>query len=166
MILTLSHPLDYLRWLFGEVDRLWAFSGRMSDLEIQVEDTAEIGLRFIRNVIGSLHLDYNQQPPAHWLEVVGARGTLRWDNANGDVRLYRAASQANESGGEWETIPFGGDGRPFERNELFLAEMRHFIELARAETQPLCSLEDGLRALELALAAQQSADQGSLIKLD
>jgi predicted dehydrogenase len=166
VILTLSHPLDYLRWLFGEVDSLWAFSGRLSDLDIKVEDTAEIGLSFQRGFIGSIHLDYNQRPPEHWLEVIGTQGSLRWDNADGAVRLYRAASQAKEPGGEWETIPFGEEGKPFERNELFLAEMRHFTEVARGEAQPLCSLEDGLRALELALAAQQSAKQGRLIKLE
>ncbi len=64
MVLTLSHPLDYLRWIFGEVESLWAFTGKISDLELSVEDVAEIGIRFQSGVIGSLHLDYFQRPPA------------------------------------------------------------------------------------------------------
>ncbi len=62
VVLTLSHPLDYLRWLFGEVAALWAFTGKNSELELQVEDSAEIGLRFASGMLGSLHLDYNQRP--------------------------------------------------------------------------------------------------------
>ncbi|TES93388.1 MAG: Gfo/Idh/MocA family oxidoreductase, partial [Anaerolineales bacterium] len=70
VILTLAHPLDYLGWFFGEVEALWAFAGQLSDLELNVEDTAEIGLKFVNGVIGSVHLDYNQRPPRHQLEIV------------------------------------------------------------------------------------------------
>lgn len=157
VVLTLSHPLDYLRWLLGEVTALWAFTGRSSDLELQVEDTAEIGLRFASGPTGSLHLDYNQRPPAHHLEIVATQGTLRWDNADGGVRVYRAAA------GEWEHHPAPPG---FERNDLFLAQMRHFLALARGETAPACSLEDGWRALQLALAVHESQSQGQLIRMD
>jgi predicted dehydrogenase len=160
VILTLSHPLDYLRWLLGEVDCLWAFASRSGGLEIDVEDTAEIGLRFQNGIIGSVHLDYNQQPAAHTLEIVGTRGTLRWDNQDGSAALYQVEH------GEWQRLfpeNLSGLERPFERNDLFLAEMRHFLEVARGEVEPACSLEDGIAALRLALAAQQSAGQGERI---
>lgn len=159
VLLTLCHPFDYLRWLLGEVTALWAFSARLSDLELQVEDTAEVGLRFGSAagrgaVIGSLHLDYNQRPPAHHLEITGATGTLRWDNADGAVALYRAES------GEWEIFPAPAG---FERNDLFLAQMRHFRDVVAGAAAPLCTLEDGIRAMELALAAQTSQNEGRLI---
>ncbi len=96
VVLTLSHPLDYLRWLFGEVEALWAFTGKSSDLELQVEDTAEIGLRFANGVLGSLHLDYNQRPPGHWLEVITSQGTLRWDNLSGEVQVYRSETETGK----------------------------------------------------------------------
>ncbi len=156
VVLTLSHPLDYLRWLFGEVAALWAFTGKNSDLELQVEDTAEIGLRFASDVLGSLHLDYNQRPPSHWLEVTGSQGTLRWDNLNGKVRVFQGEK------GKWQVYP---PPPGFERNDLFLAEMRHFLQVARGEVEPLCSLADGIHALQLALAVHDSQQQGKLIYL-
>ena len=61
MVNTLCHPLDYLRWLFGEVDSLSAMTGQVSQLELDVEDVAEILLDFKDGVIGSVHLDYFQQ---------------------------------------------------------------------------------------------------------
>lgn len=153
VILTLCHPLDYLRWLLGDVASLWASTAKSGELELDVEDVAEIGLQFTNGVIGSVHLDYLQRPPVHKLEIIGALGTLRWDNADGVVSIYRASS------GEWETFraPNG-----FERNHLFKAEMKHFLEVIRGDAEPLCTLEDGLAVLELALAAHRSAQTGQI----
>ena len=148
VILTLSHPLDYLSWLVGEVRSLWAFAGRLGDLELDVEDTAEIGLQFESGCIGSVHLDYYQRPPAHHLEIIGTQGTITWENATGSARIYRSAD------GAWDTFP---PPPGFERNDLFLSEMSHFLAVARNEEPPACTLEDGINTLRLALAALQSA---------
>ena len=156
VILTLSHPLDYLRWLLGEVEALWAFTGNQGGLEIGVEDTVEIGLRFASGATGSVHLDYVQHPPQHTLQVIGTQGTLTWDNADGVTRLFRAQERA------WEVYAPPAD---FERNALFLAEMGHFIQVARGEVEPACTLEDGKQALRLALAALESAREGRLVWL-
>jgi predicted dehydrogenase len=114
-------------------------------LGLDVEDTAEIGLRFDSGAVGTVHLDYIQQPPTHTLEIIGTQGTLRWDNATAALALFRAGQT------DWQTFaaPEG-----FERNQLFIEEARHFLEVARGEVEPLCSLHDGIRALELALAAR------------
>jgi predicted dehydrogenase len=157
VVLTLSHPLDYLRWLLGDVSGVFAMLGKLSDLEIQVEDTAEISLAFSGGCLASLHLDYNQQPPTHTLEITGTQGTIRWDNADGTAQLYRASSQA------WEICPAP---QGFERNTLFLDELRHFREVVTGTAQPLCSLEDGEKALALALAVHASARSGCKIALD
>jgi predicted dehydrogenase len=154
--LTLSHPLDYLRWLLGEVSGVWAMLGKPGELEMQVEDTAEIGLCFERGCLGSVHLDYNQRPTMHWFEIVGSRGTLRWDNTYGVLRCFMTDVDA------WQSFA-PPDG--FERNTLFVDEMRHFIHVARGEELPVCSLEDGCRALNLALAAYESARCGRLVEL-
>ncbi len=149
VVLTLSHPLDYLRWLLGEVDSLWAFTSQKG-LHMPVEDVAEIGLRFKNGTIGSLHLDYNQRPPSHTLEVIGTRGSLRWDNADGIVRLAQVGPDG--TAGAWQSYP---PPTGFERNWMFLEELRHFFKVIRGETEPICSLQDGVQALRLALAARQ-----------
>jgi predicted dehydrogenase len=159
-ILSLCHPLDYLRWFFGEVMTLWAFAGRLGDLTLDVEDTAEIGIRYQSRVLGSVHLDYNQRPSAHTLQVTGTQGTLHWDNAGGAVYVEQFPVGAEiVTTQEYPILP------GFERNDLFLAEMSHFLAVARGETQPACTLEDGIQVLRLALAARQSAQYGELVNL-
>jgi len=161
VIRTLTHPLDYLRFIIGEVESLWSFNGHISPLELDVEDVAEIGLKFSNGAIGGVHLNYVQRPPRHTLEIVGTQGTLRWDNADGVLQLQKfPAPFASYS--DLPPAPIIESYSPsegFERNQLFLSQMRHFIEIAKGESEPVCCLEDGIRALEIALAARMSSDQ-------
>ncbi len=151
VILTLCHPFDYLRLLLGDVTALSAFTGHQGGLDLPVEDTAEIALQFASGAVGSVHLDYLQQPATHRLEVIGSAGTLRWDNADGSLSIFDPRANA------WQTeLPPEG----FERNCLFEDEMRNFIALARGAEQPACTLEDGICALKIALAARDSAAVG------
>jgi len=157
VVLTLCHPFDYLRWLVGEVKSLYAMNGRQGGLGLEVEDTAEISLRFTSGTLGSLHLDYVQRPGTHRLEFIGTQGTLQWDNDGGTLRLYRASYKT------WEQYkPAEG----FERNDMFLAEMQHFLQVMRGEVLPICTLNDGVQALKLALAANESADNHQEIRFD
>ena len=160
VVLTLCHPLDYIRWLLGEVDELWSFIGRVNDFELTVEDTAEIGLRFASGVVGSVHLDFNRRPPGHHLEIVGTRGTIRWDQIDGIAHIYRASIDQDKTG--WHTF---APPQGFERNDMFLDEMRHFLSVVRGVEQPRCSLDDGRRALEMALTAHESHRLRQIIQL-
>jgi len=153
VILTLSHPIDYLRWLFGSVQSVWAFSDHLSNLEIDVEDVAEIGITFTSGIIGSLHLDYVQQPPAHRLEIIGTGGTIQWDYADGGVQVYKDRTH------QWEHFPINPN---FNRNDMFIDEMRNFIAIVYGKGQPVCTLEDGVQALHIALAAIKSSKSGTL----
>ena len=168
VIVTLTHPLDYLRYLLGEVERLWSLNGHISPLELEgVEDTAEMGLKFTSGAIAGVHVNYFQRPPVHRLEIVGTSGTLDWDNSDGLLTHYRMpdefgliSAQPNPAQVKRYTLPDG-----FERNHLFIAQTRHFLQVARGEAEPACSLEDGIRALEMALAAIESQKTGHLIDL-
>ncbi len=155
VVLTLCHPLDYLRWLFGEVEALWAFTATVPELGTEVDAVAEIGLRLSGGVTGAVHLDYIQRPGSHTLEVSGTKGMLRWDNGTSLLKLYRAEENT------WQDLP-APDG--FERNWLFMAETEAFLKLIRGVEASPCTLDDGIRALELTLAVLTSAHEGILQK--
>ena len=156
VVLTQCHSLDYLPWLVGRADAAWGLVGKLSDLEVDTDDTAEIGLRFAGGAIGSLHLDYNQQPPSHSFSVNGTGGSLKCDLADGTVNLYRAEQKA------WEGYPLPAG---WERNVMFMEEMEHFLAVARGEAQPVCTLEDGIRVMQLIEAIKRSQHTGRLIVL-
>jgi predicted dehydrogenase len=156
VVLTLCHPLDYLRWLVGEIEAVFAITGRSSVLNLDVEDVAQIGLQFKGGKTGMLHLDYFQQPGTHRLEIIGSGGTLQWDNSDGILRLFKGTT------GAWKPF-YPPEG--FERNRLFLDEMLHFRAVARGDAEPTCTLDDGIRTLEAAMAVHASANKKHLVKL-
>jgi len=88
--------------------------------------------------------------------IVGEDGTIEWQADNGTVRWWTAARE------RWleEPAPEG-----FERNSMFMEEMRHFRQVVREEAEPACTLEDGLAALHIALAARRSAEEGRRVEL-
>jgi predicted dehydrogenase len=156
VINTLCHPLDYLRWFFGPAAEVSANKAHLSKLELQhVEDTADIGLRCHSGVFASVHLNYIQKPPSHNLMIVCEEGILLWDNQDGAVRVLRA-------GVEEQVFPAP---QGFERNSLFMEEMKHFLAVARGEEQSVCTLEDGIEILKLTLAAHASSDLGRRIDM-
>jgi predicted dehydrogenase len=156
VLLTQCHSIDYLPWLVADVDAVWGSLAKLSDLDIDVEDTAEIGLRFEGGALGSLHLDYAQQPPSHRLDLSGTAGILTGDLMGGELRYYDVNAQ------KWED---SGLPPAWERNTMFLEEMSHFLSVVRGENRPGCTLEDGIRVMQIIEAAQTSNRSGRLISL-
>lgn len=156
VVLTQCHALDYLPWLVGKVESVCGFTAKLSDLEVDVEDTAKIGLRFASGALGSIHLDYNQQPPSHYFEVVGTKGSLQWNLSDGATRIYKAEKK------DWEVYPLPAG---WERNIMFMEEMKHFVAVARGEVESSCPLEDGIRVMRLALAVKDSSSAQRVISL-
>lgn len=152
---TLCHPFDYLRWLLGETSQLYARTSS-SGLHLAVEDTADVLLQFENGVNANVHLDYMQRPAQHDLLIIGTAGSIYWDNTTGSAKYYDP--QENQ----WHVVqPPAG----FERNQLFLDEMAHFIRVARKEEMPICTLEDGVIALQITEAVHRSAREGDVQKL-
>ncbi len=147
VVLTLCHPLDYLRWLFGDVQSLFAYADKVSDLDVDVEDMAEVLLRFRSKVIGSLHLDYYRQPKRHDLEISLSEGSLFWDYASNCVWARK-----NSAADQEYPAPAG-----YERNQMYLDEMKHFIQLAAGQAESRCSYQDGKKALQLTWGILQSS---------
>ena len=87
VLLTLSHPLDYIRWLFSDPEWIWGMNGKISELELDTDDIAEIGLRMANGLVGTIHLDYYSRPTRNGLEVISSKGKLRCNNLNGIVTL-------------------------------------------------------------------------------
>ncbi len=127
VLLTLCHPLDYLFWFFGAGTLLWKQAPRLSDLEIQVEDVAELGFRMPAGELATVHLNFFQRPALHRFEICGTAGTLTWDQTDQVLRVFSAAT------GAWENTPAPAG---YERNEMFLEEMRHFLRVVRGEEPP------------------------------
>lgn len=147
VLLTLCHPFDYLRWLLGEVDEVRATEARRGPFGVAVETCVDVSLRFAVGAVAHVHLDFLQQPREHRLVIAGTEGTIAWGDADHAARLCRGAT------GEWTVAE---PPQAFERNGMFIDEMRHFLACLRGEARPCCTLADGRAALEIVLAAKRA----------
>jgi predicted dehydrogenase len=151
LILELSHEIDYPMWMLGDIGSVVAKAGKASDLEIDTDDVAELVVTFAGGAIGSIHLDMVQRRPRRLCRVVGTEGTLEWEASSDSVRFFSAADRT-----ECDLWP----GGPCDRNEMYLRELRHFLDCAAGRCQPAVTGEDGRRTLRVALAAAASARTG------
>jgi len=156
VVLELSHELDYVRWIAGEVKTISAVVGRLGDLDIDVEDTAEILLEFASGAVGSVHLNMAQRAPSRGCRVVGTEGTLVWDGLKHGVRLYRADSR------EWSELH---PADPTAYDDMYRVELRQFLDAVNGADSDGATAEDGTRVLELVFAVRQASDERRVILL-
>lgn len=156
VLLELSHEIDYLRWLFGEIEWVIATQHRQSGLDIDVEDTAHLILGFTPKpgavpVIATLNMDFIRQDTTRMCTVIGEKGSLRWNALTGSVEIFEPGGTA------WATLFVHEGGR----DDSYVAEWRHFLACARDGVPPVVSGHDGLVALHVIEAARRSSATGS-----
>lgn len=154
-LLELSHELDYLRWIFGEINWVKATLSRQSSLEIDVEDTAHLILGFENatnghDIVGAVNLDFIRHDTTRMCVAIGENGSLRWNGLSGLVELFESGSQG------WRELI----NLPHQRDESYLAEWKNFIQSVAENKAPLVTGEDGLRVLQIIEAVRTSAESG------
>ncbi len=152
VLLELSHELDYLRWLFGEVQWVSAVLRTQSKLEINVEDMAGLTLGLKGNdgskeLIASLNLDCFRRDTTRTCTVIGDAGTMRWNAISGQVELFRS----RETG--WENLYSQGPMA----DESYKAQWQHFMQCMAGKAVPAVSGEDAPATLLVIEAARRSS---------
>lgn len=154
VLLELSHEIDYLRWIFGEVSWVQAVVGKQSSLEVDVEDTAHLvlGLRRgdeSRQLIANLNMDFIRHDTTRQCLAIGSEGSLRWNGLTGCVDVYSAGASS------WDQI----FSHLPESDETYTLEWQHFLDCVQNGSNPLIDGRDGLASLRVIEAARLSASK-------
>jgi predicted dehydrogenase len=153
-----SHDLDTVRWLSRqEPERVYAV-GRAA----KRPDVAERYPGFVDTIVVTLELSsggigmVDGACPADYgydarVEVYGSEGVLfAGDSRAGVAVLVRADGARDDPVRSWRDR-FAA---------AYRAEARHLVGVTRGDVQPRTSVDDGVRALEAVLAANQSLERG------
>jgi predicted dehydrogenase len=154
VVLTCIHEIDYLHWFFGEIEELFAITGKFSDLNIEVDDLASVILRFSNNIIAQLHLDFFQKPDFRCCKIVGTNGTIYWDSENNIVKLYDIKLK------KWieKTNIIN-----YQRNDMYVDEIKYFLDCISKNKNTNNDIDNGISTLKTALDIIESSKSKRLI---
>jgi predicted dehydrogenase len=152
VILDAIHEIDYLVWLFGGVRRVTAEAGKLSELNIDVEDYASIVLTHASGVRSEIHLDYLQRVKRRGCVIAGSEGTLVWTSEGKSPERCLVRFRAAGSG-DWQVIL---DQPDLDTAAPYVDLMQRFLE-PQSGDKDLLDARGGAECLAIALAAKQSA---------
>lgn len=136
-----THELIYMQWLLGPICQFGGLKAQSGVLAIQTEDVAVAALRFESGALGCLLTDYIQRFPTRRYHISGSEGTIEWDNAEGKVVLHLPGRRAAE----------GVDVHVTDNNAMYLAQAARVLEDLRWQREPVTSVAEMLRVLDLQL---------------
>jgi len=156
IVLDGIHEIDYITWFLGEVSQVVCFSGKLSSLEIDTEDMAEMLLWLKSGAIAEVHMDYLQRAYSRSCQIIGEEGTILWDFNDKQVKLYSAQTK------EWQVFP---EEPNYDTNQMYIEEMKHFVRCLEDKDKPMQEIVAAKKTLEIALAAKKSNETGKVVNL-
>jgi len=152
------HDIVNLALIFGEWPIRVSCSGR-ADIRPKITDYAMLELEFPSGRLALAHVSWLDPQKKRELTVVGDRGMLLWEDAEGRLEFLPNRAEPLSDGSTThhtgpvetlETVP----GEPLAR------ELAHFVACCQGEEKPLSDGREGLAVLKVLAAADESLARG------
>lgn len=161
VILDVSiHDIDYVRWCFGEVERVFARGLMNAGLP---KDHTLITLRFENGAIGHIEGGW-AFPPNKFrtrVEIAGTEGLLEWDSLErGPLELSTYDTDVSPDVTDATFSPLATEDDPY------YAELAHFLDCVENKKPFRVTPYDGLMAVKISLAAIESEKRGEPVKIE
>ncbi len=159
-LLELSHEIDYLTWIFGDVDWIQASLNKLSDLDIDVEDSVFLLMKMKSHlnkegIVASVNLDLIRSDKSRTCTLIAEHGSIRWDCITGCIDLYK------RGGSSWTRLYEGSETI----NESYDSEWRQFLLCVESESDSENTIESGLKVIKIVEAARKSAKLNKRVQL-
>ena len=120
VLLELSHELDYASWLLGPLHVESSILRTSSELNLDVEEIADLVLSTDKGTICNIHLDFLQKKPNRYCTFIGSEGRLDWDLIQNSI-LYSTKNQTKLIFSELN----------WDRNQMYLDMILDFMKLIK-----------------------------------
>jgi len=158
-----SHYIDLLDWLIGPVESVQAYTGTLGR-DIEVEDTATMNVRWRSGAMGSMNVTMLTYPKnlEGSIIILGEKGTVRVGGVAVNEIQHWEFDEPHEDDGtvkeaNYETSSVYGFGHSLYYDNV--------IKTLRGESDPETDGREGLRSLEMLIAAYLSARDGRRVSL-
>lgn len=158
-----SHYVDLIDWIIGPVESLQAYTATLAR-DIEVEDTGVISLRWRNGALGSMNVTMLTYPRnmEGSITILGETGTVRIGGvAVNQVQQWEFATPHADDllvdDASYQTTSVYGFGHPLYYDNV--------IKVLRGEAEPETDGREGLKSLEVLVAAYKSARDGKRVAL-
>lgn len=158
-----SHYVDLIDWLIGSVASVQAMTGTLGR-DIEVEDTGVLNVRWRNGALGSMSVTMLTYPKNYEgsITILGDKGTVKVGGvAVNDIQTWQFADERdydkNIIEANYQTTSVYGFGHPL--------YYKNVIDVLRGETEPETDGREGLKSLEVLIAAYLSARDGKTVNL-
>ncbi|MDE9435966.1 Gfo/Idh/MocA family oxidoreductase [Xenorhabdus bovienii] len=157
-----SHYVDLLEWLIGPVKDIQAMMS--THLDIEAEDTGVLNIRWRNGALGSMAVTMCTYPQnlEGSITILGEKGSVRVGGlAVNEIQEWNFADEKDYDqqvkGANYETTSVYGFGHPL--------YYKNVIDVMRGEAEPMTDGREGLKSLELLIAAYLSARDNKTVSL-
>jgi UDP-N-acetyl-2-amino-2-deoxyglucuronate dehydrogenase len=157
-----SHYIDLLDWLIGPVEKIQAMMSTTRDIE--VEDTGVLNVKWRSGALGSVNVTMLTYPKnlEGSITILGEKGSVRVGGvAVNDIQLWQFDEPKDYDqqikSANYETTSVYGFGHPL--------YYKNVIDVLRGKAEPETDGREGLKSLELLIAAYLSARDGKTVSL-
>ncbi len=158
-----SHYIDLLDWLFGPIESVQAMTATLAR-DIETEDTGVMNVKWRSGALGSVNVTMLTYPKnlEGSITIIGEKGTVRIGGvAVNEIKHWEFADSLPEDENieqtSYETTSVYGFGHPLYYENV--------INVLRGEAEPQTDGREGLKSLEVLIAAYLSARDGGKISL-
>jgi UDP-N-acetyl-2-amino-2-deoxyglucuronate dehydrogenase len=158
-----SHYVDLIDWIVGPVESLQAYTATLAR-DIEVEDTGVLSLRWRNGALGSMNVTMLTYPRnlEGSITILGEHGTVRIGGvAVNEIQQWEFATPDADDDkvreASYETTSVYGYGHPLYYDNV--------IKVLRGEAEPETDGREGLKSLEVLIAAYKSARDGKRVAL-
>lgn len=158
-----SHYIDLADWLIGPVDKVQAMMGTL-DRDIEVEDTGVINIKWRSGAMGSINVTMLSYPKNYEgsITILGEKGTVRLGGlAVNEIQHWEFEDKCDYddkvTDANYETDSVYGFGHPL--------YYKNIVDVLRGDAEPETDGHEGLKSLEVMIAAYLAARDGSTISL-
>lgn len=171
LLLNLSHDIDLLRYLCGEVEAVQAFQSN-AVRNYPVDETTAVILKFANGALGTMNVTDTVVAPWSWEQTAGENPAYphtdqtcyQIGGTHGSLSVPRLELWTNEGArGWWE--PFRIERHVAVDQDPLRLQIQHFCRVIRCEEKPLVSGREGLMTLKVIDAIKRAARSGELVKV-
>jgi len=154
--------LVWLVWVLGDIETLSCFKGKLSKLDVEIDDVYQMLMRFKNGVFGHMLVDVVAKAPYRTFRLLGEDGVIEWDWMAKQLKVFTAKEK------KWKEYPVE-EGKPEEGylagEKMYIDEMNQFLKAIKSKEKYPYTFHEDKKILNLLYMAERSSEKGEHVKV-